>query len=81
MEQYEEGANNADVIASALTSMHMHLRARYFVVTTKSTWTSTIAVMARSYGFATSQIFVVDIGKNTNDFGSFARTGCGNNFD
>ena len=62
LEQYEEGANNADVIASALTSMHMHLRARYFVVTTKST-------------------FVVDIGKNTNDFGSFARTGCGNNFD
>ena len=72
-----EGASNADVIASALTSLHLHLRARYFIVTTKSTWTSTIAVMARVYGFA-SEIFVIDIGKNTNAFSAYARAGCYN---
>jgi hypothetical protein len=43
VEAYVEGAVNADVVASALTSLHLHLRARYFVITSKSTWTSTIA--------------------------------------
>lgn len=38
LESYVQGAANANVIASALTSMHLHLRARYFVVTSKSTW-------------------------------------------
>lgn len=74
LESYVEGSANANVVASALTSMHLHLRARYFVITSKSTWTSTIAVMARSYGFA-SQIFVIDIGPNTNNYGSYARKG------
>ena len=70
-----EGAANANVVASALTSMHLHLRARYFIVTSKSTWTSTISVMARVYGFA-SEIFVLDIGRNVNNFSSLARSGC-----
>ncbi|KAL7531851.1 hypothetical protein ACHAWF_003945 [Thalassiosira exigua] len=74
LESYEEGSANRDVVASALTSMHLHLRARYFVITSKSTWTSTIAVMARSYGFA-SQVFVIDIGRNSNDYSSYARKG------
>ena len=42
LEAYVEGSGNANVVASALTSMHLHLRARYFVITSKSTWTSTI---------------------------------------
>jgi hypothetical protein len=75
LEAYVEAASNADVVASALTSMHMHLRARYFVITSLSTWTSTIAVMARAYGFA-SQVYVHDIGRNHNTFSSFARKGC-----
>mmetsp|Transcript_29423 Transcript_29423/g.48276 ORF Transcript_29423/g.48276 Transcript_29423/m.48276 type:complete len:292 (-) Transcript_29423:61-936(-) len=76
LESYVEGAANANVVASALTSMHLHLRARYFIVTSKSTWTSTISVMARVYGFA-SDIFVLDIGRNVNNFASLARSGCG----
>ena len=74
LESYVEGAGNADVVASALTSLHLHMRARYFVITTKSTWTSTIAVMARVYGFA-SDVYTIDIGKNSNAFGSYARSG------
>eukprot|EP00584_Thalassiosira_punctigera_P023602 CAMPEP_0172574408 /NCGR_PEP_ID=MMETSP1067-20121228/136689_1 /TAXON_ID=265564 ORGANISM="Thalassiosira punctigera, Strain Tpunct2005C2" /NCGR_SAMPLE_ID=MMETSP1067 /ASSEMBLY_ACC=CAM_ASM_000444 /LENGTH=461 /DNA_ID=CAMNT_0013367037 /DNA_START=152 /DNA_END=1537 /DNA_ORIENTATION=+ len=74
VEAYVEEAANANVVASALTSMHLHLRARYLVITSKSTWTSTIAVFARVYGLA-SQIFVIDIGRNTNDFSSYARRG------
>mmetsp|Transcript_32001 Transcript_32001/g.69130 ORF Transcript_32001/g.69130 Transcript_32001/m.69130 type:complete len:418 (+) Transcript_32001:160-1413(+) len=42
LEAYVENSANANVVASALTSMHLHLRARYFVITSKSTWTSTI---------------------------------------
>ena len=75
LESYVEGAANADVIASALSSMHLHLRARYFVITSKSTWTSTITVMARAYGFA-SEIFAIDIGRNHNAFSGLAREGC-----
>ncbi|EJK57735.1 hypothetical protein THAOC_22191 [Thalassiosira oceanica] len=75
LESYVQGAANANVIASALTSMHLHLRARYFVVTSKSTWTSTIAVMARTYGFA-SDVMVIDIGPNVNTFSNLARVGC-----
>lgn len=75
LEAYVEQASNEDVIASALTSMHMHLRARYFVITSMSTWTSTIAVMARVYGFA-SEIFVLDVGRNHNMFSALARKGC-----
>ena len=75
LESYVEGAANANVVSSALTSMHLHLRARYFVITSKSTWTSTIPVMARVYGFA-SEIAVLDIGRNTNAFSAYARSGC-----
>lgn len=75
LEAYVEAASNADVVASALTSMHMHLRARYFVITSKSTWTSTIAVMARVYGFA-SDVYVKDVGRNRNMFSALARKGC-----
>jgi len=75
LETYVEAASNADVVASALTSMHMHLRARYFVITSLSTWTSTIAVMARVYGFA-SEVYVHDVGRNHNTFSSLARKGC-----
>eukprot|EP00804_Cyclotella_cryptica_P027372 CCRYP_008813-RB/>CCRYP_008813-RB protein AED:0.04 eAED:0.04 QI:690/1/1/1/1/1/3/190/327 len=78
LEEYAEGATNAAVVASALTSMHMHLRARYFVITTKSTWTSTMAVMARVYGFATSDVFAIDIEANHNRFAELAKSGCGN---
>jgi len=74
LESYVEGAGNADVVASALTSLHLHLRAKYFILTTKSTWTSTIGVMARVYGFATD-IYAIDIGKNTNAFSAYARSG------
>lgn len=76
LESYVEGAANANVVASALTSMHLHLRARYFVITSKSTWTSTIAVMARVYGFAIGEISVIDIGRNHNTFSNLARSGC-----
>jgi len=58
----------------------MHMRARYFVITSKSTWTSTIAVMARVYGFATSEIFVIDIESNHNSFSDLAKSGCFNPF-
>jgi hypothetical protein len=75
LESYVEGAANSDVIASALSSMHLHLRARYFVITSKSTWTSTITVMARVYGFAT-EVFAIDIGRNHNAFSDLAREGC-----
>jgi hypothetical protein len=75
LEAYVEAASNVDVIASALTSMHMHLRARYFVITSLSTWTSTIAVIARVYGFA-SQVYVFDVGPNHNLFSLLARKGC-----
>ena len=37
LESYFEGADNANVVSGALTSMHLHLRARYFVITSKST--------------------------------------------
>mmetsp|Transcript_17425 Transcript_17425/g.27364 ORF Transcript_17425/g.27364 Transcript_17425/m.27364 type:complete len:210 (-) Transcript_17425:74-703(-) len=72
LESYKDVVNNADVIASALTSFHMHLRARYFVLTTKSSWTTSIAIFARVYGFA-SEIYVIDIGRNTNAYSSMAR--------
>jgi hypothetical protein len=75
LESYVEGAHNADVVASALSSLHLQLRARYFVITSKSTWTATIAVMARAYGFA-SEILVIDIGSNHNTFSAMARSGC-----
>ncbi|KAL7540814.1 hypothetical protein ACHAXR_012682, partial [Thalassiosira sp. AJA248-18] len=74
LEAYVKGSGNENVVASALTSMHLHLRARYFVITSKSTWTTTIAIMARSYGFA-SQIFVIDIGRNINAYSNYARRG------
>ena len=74
LESYVESAANEKVVASALTSMHLHLRSRYFVLTTKSTWTSTIAVMAREYGF-NKQVMVLDIGRNNNDYSSYARRG------
>ncbi len=75
LEAYVDQASNEDVVASALTSMHLHLRARYFVITSMSTWTSTIAVIARVYGFA-SEIFVHDVGRNHNTFSALARHGC-----
>ncbi|KAL7548611.1 hypothetical protein ACHAWF_011885 [Thalassiosira exigua] len=75
LESYVGGAANARVVASALTSMHLHLRARYFVITSKSTWTSTIAVMARVYGFA-PEVVAIDIGRNKNAFAGYARAGC-----
>lgn len=75
LEAYVDQASNEDVVVSALTSMHMHLRARYFVITSLSTWTSTIAVMARVYGFA-SEVYVHDVGRNRNLFAALARKGC-----
>ncbi|KAL3822393.1 hypothetical protein ACHAXA_010871 [Cyclostephanos tholiformis] len=77
LESYVEGASNADVVTSALSSMHMQLRARYLVVTSKSTWTATIAVLARVYGFA-SEVTVIDIGRNKNTFSALSRSGCTN---
>jgi len=74
LEAYKDIVNNADVVASALTSFHMHLRARYFVMTTKSTWTSSIAIFARIFGFA-SEIYVIDIGRNSNSYADIARRG------
>jgi len=76
LESYTEGSTNAAVVASALTSMHMHMRARYFVITSVSTWTSTVTFMARAYGFATSDVFVIDLMKKNNRLASLARTGC-----
>eukprot|EP00956_Cyclotella_meneghiniana_P003380 scaffold4079_cov44-Cyclotella_meneghiniana.AAC.5 len=73
LESYKQ-VENEDVIASALTSLHMHLRARYFVITTKSSWTSTIAILARVYGFARN-ILVVDIGPTTHAFSWLAKLG------
>lgn len=74
LESYEVGTNNADVVASALTSFHMHLRARYFVLTTKSSWTTSIAIFARVYGYASSSdVYVIDIGKNRNTYSDLAR--------
>ena len=61
---------------SALTSMHMHMRARYFVITSKSTWTSTVTLMARAHGFATSEMFVIDIDRKANRLAELAETGC-----
>ena len=61
---------------SALTSLHMHMRARYFVITSMSTWTSTVTFMARAYGFATSDVFVIDLKKKSNRLAGLARTGC-----
>ena len=75
LESYVDGAGNAAVVASALTSLHMHLRARYFIMTSKSTWTSTIVVMARVYGFA-SDVYAIDIGRNVNAYSAYARSGC-----
>ena len=76
LEAYESGANNADVIASALTSFHMHLRARYLIATTKSSWSSSICIFARVYGFASSSdIYVIDIGRNRNIYSEQARRG------
>eukprot|EP00956_Cyclotella_meneghiniana_P032612 scaffold90326_cov24-Cyclotella_meneghiniana.AAC.3 len=73
LESYKE-VKNADVIASALTSLHMHLRARYFVITTKSSWTSAIAILARVYGFA-NDILVTDIGPTKHQFAYLAKLG------
>lgn len=73
LESYKS-VENEDVIASALTSLHMHLRARYFVLTTKSSWTSTIAILARAYGFA-SDVLVIDIGPTTHAFSYLAKFG------
>jgi len=76
LEAYEDSVNNADVVASALTSFHMQMRSRYFVVTTKSSWTSSIAIFARVYGFAaSSDIYVIDIGRNRNNCSDMARKG------
>ena len=61
---------------SALTSLHLHLRARYFVITSKSTWTSTLTLMARVYGFATSEVFVIDLEEKFNRLAEFAKSGC-----
>ena len=66
---------NAHVIASALTSLHMHLRAKYFVLTTKSSWTSTIAILARVYGFAGGEVLVMDVGPTSHAFSALARFG------
>ena len=73
LESYKQ-VKNADVIASALTSLHMHLRARYFVITTKSSWTSAIAILARVYGFA-NDILVTDIGPTKHQFAYLAKLG------
>lgn len=54
----------------------LHLRARFFVITSQSTWTSTLTLMARFYGFSTSEIFVVDLGNKVNRLAELAKTGC-----
>ena len=56
--------------------MHMHMRAKYFVITSQSTWTSTVTLMARAHGFATSDIFVIDIDQKTNRLAKLAEAGC-----
>ena len=59
-----------------MASLHMQMRARYFVITSKSTWTSTVAVFARVYGFATETVFVIDIDeKQSSPLASIARSG------
>jgi hypothetical protein len=75
LESYKSNVENEQVVASALTSLHMHLRARYFVITTKSSWTSTIAILARVYGFAAGDVIVVDIGPTTHAFSYLAKFG------
>ena len=74
LESYKP-VKNANVIASALTSLHMHLRARYFVLTTKSSWTSTIAILARVYGFAFGEVLVIDVGPTAHGFSALAKFG------
>lgn len=74
LEAYNAFVDNADAIASALTSFHMHMRARYFVLTTKSIWTTSIAIFSRTFGFA-SDIYVIDIGRNKNLYSDLARKG------
>ena len=54
----------------------MHMRARYFVITTKSTWTSTLTLMTRVYGFATCEVFVIDLEEKLNRLGELAESGC-----
>ena len=39
-----------------------------------------MAVMARVYGFATSDVFAIDIEANHNRFAEFAKSGCANQF-
>lgn len=56
--------------------MHLHMRARYFVITSQSTWTSTVTLMARAHGFATSDMFVIDIEQKSNRLAALAKTGC-----
>ncbi|KAL7550180.1 hypothetical protein ACHAWF_013425 [Thalassiosira exigua] len=75
LEVHTEGAKNEDVIASALTSFHMQLRARYFVLTTKSGWTCSISIFARVYGYSSSDVYAIDIGRNKNMYGEHARKG------
>ena len=52
------------------------MRARYFVITSQSTWTSTVTLMARAHGFATSDMFVIDIEQKSNRLAALAKTGC-----
>ena len=73
LESYKATANNEDVIASAMTSLHLHLRARYFVLTTKSSWSCSISILARIYGVA--DIYTIDIGRNRNMYSQMARRG------
>ena len=73
LESYKATAINEDVIASAMTSLHLHLRARYFVLTTKSSWSCTISILARIYGVA--DIYTIDIGRNRNMYSQLARRG------
>ena len=66
----------ATLYLSALTSMHMHMRAKYFVITSSSTWTSTVTLMARAYGFSISDIFVIDLNDKATRLAGLAKTGC-----
>jgi shikimate kinase len=54
----------------------MHMRAKYFVITSSSTWTSTVTLMARAYGFSISDIFVIDLNDKANRLAGLAKTGC-----
>jgi hypothetical protein len=56
--------------------MHMHMRAKYFVITSSSTWTSTVTLMARAYGFSISDTFVIDLNDKANRLAGLAKTGC-----